>query len=148
MQSLATIKGRKFSLDRTRSDLKCTNGATDENDTAVEILERMTSTLEQIRSSVRSDAALGTNLLQNGEENIGQFLYLEGSEYIMWNTYDVHFYSSFAILMLFPKLELSVQRDFAAAVLIHDPGKMQIMSDGKWVPRKLLGSVPHDIGSQ
>ncbi|TXG53463.1 hypothetical protein EZV62_022632 [Acer yangbiense] len=146
MQSLAAIGGRKFSLVRTRSDLKCINGAADENDTAVEILERMTSTLEQIRTPVMSNAALGNHLLQNGEENIGQFLYLEGSEYIMWNTYDVHFYSSFAILMLFPKLELSVQRDFAAAVLIQDPGKMQIMSDGKWVPRKLLGAVPHDIG--
>ncbi|KAL5845782.1 hypothetical protein ACOSQ3_009306 [Xanthoceras sorbifolium] len=146
MQSLAAIRGRKFSLDKTRSDLKCTNGAGDENDTAIDILGRMTSTLEQIHTPVMSNAALGTRWLQNGEENIGQFLYLEGAEYIMWNTYDVHFYSSFALLMLFPKLELSIQRDFAAAVLIHDPGKMQIMSDAKWVPRKLLGAVPHDIG--
>ncbi|CAH8332020.1 unnamed protein product [Eruca vesicaria subsp. sativa] len=84
--------------------------------------------------------------LQNAEENIGQFIYLEGIEYLMYNTYDVHFYSSFALLILFPKLELSIQRDFAAAVLVRDSNKKEIMSSGEWVPRKLLGSVPHDIG--
>ncbi|XP_020876619.1 non-lysosomal glucosylceramidase isoform X2 [Arabidopsis lyrata subsp. lyrata] len=82
----------------------------------------------------------------NAEEHIGQFIYLEGIEYLMYNTYDVHFYSSFALLSLFPKLELSIQRDFAATVLFQDPTKKQIMSSGEWVPRKLLGSVPHDIG--
>ncbi|RZC51187.1 hypothetical protein C5167_019618 [Papaver somniferum] len=64
----------------------------------------------------------------------------------MWNTYDVHFYSSFALLTLFPKLELSIQRDFAAAVMMHDPGRMKIMDHGQWVQRKVLGAVPHDIG--
>ena len=38
---------------------------------------------------------------------VGQFLYLEGHEYLMYNTYDVHFYASFALLMLFPLIELS-----------------------------------------
>jgi len=42
---------------------------------------------------------------------------MEGMEYNMYNTYDVHF---FALLALFPELELSLQRDFARAVL-HDP---------------------------
>lgn len=102
--------------------------------------------VEQIGSPAKSNSAFGTYLLHEGEENIGQFLYLEGVEYLMWNTYDVHFYSSFALLMLFPKLELSIQRDFAAAVMLHDPERMKIMSDGKWVPRKVLGAVPHDIG--
>ena len=36
----------------------------------------------------------------------------EGHEYLMYNTYDVHFYAGFALLMLFPQLELSMQRDF------------------------------------
>ncbi|KAI3935546.1 hypothetical protein MKW92_024010 [Papaver armeniacum] len=80
------------------------------------------------------------------EENIGQFLYLEGIEYHMWNTYDVHFYSSFALIMLFPKLELSIQRDFAAAVMMHDPERVLILDDGKSAPRKTLGAVPHDLG--
>ncbi|ESR54893.1 hypothetical protein CICLE_v10018742mg [Citrus x clementina] len=146
MQSLATIRERKFSLDTPRSDNKNIFCADDENDTANGILGRMTSTLEQIHTPASSDTALGTRLLENGEENIGQFLYLEGAEYVMYNTYDVHFYSSFALVMLFPKLELSIQRDFAAAVMMHDPGTMKIMSDGKWVARKFLGAVPHDIG--
>jgi non-lysosomal glucosylceramidase len=45
----------------------------------------------------------------------GQFLYLEGHEYLMYNTYDVHFYASFALLQLWPQLELSLQRDFLRA---------------------------------
>ena len=53
----------------------------------------------------------------NGDQaKCGQFLYLEGHEYLMYNTYDVHFYSSFALLMLFPMLELSLQHDFAKTV--------------------------------
>ena len=43
-------------------------------------------------------------------------MYMEGMEYNMYNTYDVHF---FALLALFPELELSLQRDFARARL-HD----------------------------
>uniref|UniRef100_A0A5B7BKN7 Non-lysosomal glucosylceramidase n=3 Tax=Davidia involucrata TaxID=16924 RepID=A0A5B7BKN7_DAVIN len=146
MQSLATIGEKKLSLDRSRSEFKKTIDIAPQNDTAVEILERMTSILEKIHNPVTSNSPFGTSLLQNGEENIGQFLYLEGIEYHMWNTYDVHFYSSFALLMLFPKLELSIQRDFAFAVMMHDPSTMKILSDGKWVPRKVLGAVPHDIG--
>lgn len=34
-----------------------------------------------------------------------------GQEYRMYNTYDVHFYASFALVMLWPKLELSLQYD-------------------------------------
>ncbi|KAL5555108.1 hypothetical protein UlMin_037344 [Ulmus minor] len=144
--SLISIGGRKFSLDRPSLGLSSVVDASNQNDTAIDILERMTSVFEQIHTPMASNSALGTNLLQKGEENIGQFLYLEGVEYQMYNTYDVHFYSSFALVMLFPKLELSVQRDFAAAVMMHDPSKMKLLNDGQWVPRKVLGAVPHDIG--
>lgn len=37
----------------------------------------------------------------------------------MYNTYDVHFYASFALAMLWPMLELSLQQDVAAAVMIE-----------------------------
>lgn len=144
LQSLATIGDRKFSLDGSISRPVNVDGH--QKETAVDILERMTSILEQLHSPLTSNSAFGTYLLQNGEENVGQFLYLEGIEYHMWNTYDVHFYSSFSLLMLFPELELSIQRDFAAAVLSHNPTKMKIMSNGRWVPKKVLGAVPHDIG--
>lgn len=138
--------GSKFSLDRSSLGLKSIVDVSHQNDTATDILGRMITTLEQIHTPVASNSAFGTNLLQKGDENIGQFLYLEGIEYHMWNTYDVHFYSSFALVILFPKLELSVQRDFAAAVMMHDPSKMKLLHDGKWVPRKAFGAVPHDIG--
>ncbi|MED6216593.1 hypothetical protein PIB30_008888 [Stylosanthes scabra] len=137
---------RKFSLDGLISDLESPNKLSPQGDTAINILERFNSIAEQLHTPTASRSANGVNLLQEGEENIGQFLYLEGIEYPMWNTFDVHFYSSFALAMLFPKLELSVQRDFAAAVMMHDPEKMQTLVDGRWVRRKVLGAVPHDIG--
>ncbi|XVF00537.1 hypothetical protein REPUB_Repub04eG0009400 [Reevesia pubescens] len=146
VHSLVSIGGRKFSLDRSLLGLKSIIDVPHQNDTAIDILGRMTSILEQIHTPIASNSAFGTNLLQEGEENIGQFLYLEGIEYHMWNTYDVHFYASFALIMLFPKLQLSIQRDFAAAVMMHDPSKMKLLIDGQLVARKVLGAVPHDIG--
>ncbi|XP_061363547.1 uncharacterized protein LOC133307132 isoform X2 [Gastrolobium bilobum] len=146
VHGLVNIGERKFSLDGFLSDLENNNNVSHHNDTAINILEKFSSVVEQLHTRPASKSAYGVNLLQEGEENIGQFLYLEGVEYQMWNTYDVHFYSSFSLVMLFPKLELSIQRDFAAAVLMHDPGKMKLLHDGQWVSRKVLGAVPHDIG--
>ncbi|KAH7662725.1 Glucosylceramidase protein [Dioscorea alata] len=83
----------------------------------------------------------------SGDENVGKFLYLEGVEYIMWCTYDVHFYASFALLDLFPKIELSIQRDFARAVLYEDRRKVKFLADGRWGIRKVKGAVPHDLGT-
>nr|KAJ0196547.1 hypothetical protein LSAT_V11C700371510 [Lactuca sativa] len=149
VHNLSTINGRQFSVDRSNMDSQSngdTNTTHHQHDTAVNVLERMTSVLEEIHNPTSKISAFGTNLLQKGEENIGQFLYYEGIEYHMCNTYDVHFYASFALIMLFPKLELSLQRDFASAVMMHDPRKMDILSDGVSVPKKALGAVPHDIG--
>ncbi|CAI9260116.1 unnamed protein product [Lactuca saligna] len=149
VHNLSTINGRQFSIDRSNMDSQSngdTNTTHHQHDTAVNVLERMTSVLEEIHNPTSKISAFGTNLLQEGEENIGQFLYYEGIEYHMCNTYDVHFYASFALIMLFPKLELSLQRDFASAVMMHDPRKMDILSDGASVPKKALGAVPHDIG--
>lgn len=145
IQSLATIEERKFSLDISKGDIENLAKMIPGNNTAVNILDRMASVLENLHASISSNSAIGTYFLQ-GEENVGQFLYLEGIEYYMWNTYDVHFYSSFSLVMLFPRLELSIQRDFAAAVMMHDPEKVRILHDGKWASRKVLGAVPHDLG--
>ncbi|KAB2600464.1 non-lysosomal glucosylceramidase [Pyrus ussuriensis x Pyrus communis] len=84
---------------------------------------------------------------QNANEEVGRFLYLEGVEYIMWNTYDVHFYASFALLELFPKIELNIQRDFAKAVLSEDGRKVKFLAEGNWGIRKVRGAVPHDLGT-
>ncbi|KAK1440393.1 hypothetical protein QVD17_06218 [Tagetes erecta] len=146
VHNLSSITVKKFSIDRSNINSPNNGDISHQYDTAVNVLERMTSVLEEIHDPTSKTSAFGTNLLQQGEENIGQFLYYEGMEYHMCNTYDVHFYASFALIMLFPKLELSVQRDFAAAVLMHDPRKMDLLCDGTQVPRKALGAVPHDIG--
>ncbi|CAL9041064.1 unnamed protein product [Musa banksii] len=145
IQSLATIEERKFSLDMSNGDFDNLTEVITRKNTAVNLLDRMASILEKLHAPIASNSAIGTSLLQ-GEENIGRFLYLEGIEYYMWNTYDVHFYSSFSLIMLFPKLELSIQRDFAAAVMMHDPEKVKTLHDGKCSARKVLGAVPHDLG--
>ncbi|XP_021850909.2 uncharacterized protein [Spinacia oleracea] len=79
--------------------------------------------------------------------DVGRFLYLEGVEYVMWCTYDVHFYASFALLDLFPKIELSIQREFAKAVLSEDGRKVRFLAEGNWGIRKVRGAVPHDLGT-
>ncbi|CAM6012230.1 unnamed protein product [Sphagnum balticum] len=110
------------------------------------ILRAMQAAMPENFQTASAGLPSGTALLQEGEENVGQFLYLEGVEYLMWCTYDVHFYASFALLSLFPKLELAIQRDFAAATLAHDGGKMKFLADGHWGIKNVFGSVPHDLG--
>ncbi len=78
--------------------------------------------------------------------SMGHFGYLEGHEYRMVNTYDVHFYSSIALAMLFPKIELSLQRDFAGTVDMSIPQKRRTMLDNALRPRKIRGALPHDLG--
>ncbi|KAL7177370.1 hypothetical protein ACSBR2_030677 [Camellia fascicularis] len=84
---------------------------------------------------------------ENDDDDVGGFLYLEGVEYIMWCTYDVHFYASYALLMLFPKIELSIQRDFAKAVLCEDGRKVKFLAEGNCGIRKVRGAIPHDLGT-
>ncbi|KAF7706599.1 non-lysosomal glucosylceramidase [Silurus meridionalis] len=76
----------------------------------------------------------------------GRFAYLEGQEYRMYNTYDVHFYASFALIMLWPKLALSLQYDIAGSVVQYDPTQRVNLMDGHCSPVKTRNVVPHDIG--
>ncbi|XP_067600089.1 non-lysosomal glucosylceramidase isoform X3 [Pseudorca crassidens] len=76
----------------------------------------------------------------------GRFGYLEGQEYRMYNTYDVHFYASFALVMLWPKLELSLQYDMALATLREDLAQQQYLMSGIIAPVKRRNVVPHDVG--
>jgi non-lysosomal glucosylceramidase len=80
------------------------------------------------------------------DREVGHFAYLESHEYPMYNTYDVHFYASFALVQLWPKLELALQRDMAAATLAEYPDTLNEIYSGKRGRRKLYGCVPHDIG--
>lgn len=93
------------------------------------------------------NASQHKRLMQTQDDDVGRFLYLEGVEYIMWCTYDVHFYASFALLDLFPKIELSIQREFAKAVLCEDGRKVRFLAEGNCGIRKVRGAVPHDLGT-
>lgn len=81
------------------------------------------------------------------EPEIGHFGYLESHDYRMINTYDVHFYASFALARLFPELELSLQRDFANAIFMEQPEQVRFFFSGMRGVRKVRGAVPHDLGS-
>ncbi|GJN39870.1 hypothetical protein PR202_gb29018 [Eleusine coracana subsp. coracana] len=142
-----TTSTEPFSLDTS-----VVVGATATSSAVDAVLRAMSTTLSEHHHHL-STAAFGTSLLldpdnNNNNNNIGQFLYSEGAEYNMYNTYDVHFYASFALLTLFPHLELALQRDFARAVLIHDPRLRRTLDSTTTatVQRKVLGAVPHDMG--
>ena len=97
--------------------------------------------------------------LKNGEEgegekdwskNIGHWLYLEGQEYYMYNTADVHFYSSASLAMNWPLVERSIQLDYATSVLQEDPQMRSQVGVHRWgspAMRKPYGLIPHDLGS-
>ncbi|CAF89164.1 unnamed protein product, partial [Tetraodon nigroviridis] len=72
--------------------------------------------------------------------------FFPGQEYRMYNTYDVHYYASFALIMLWPKLALSLQYDIAGSVVQQDPTERLYLMNGRCSPVKTKGVVPHDIG--
>lgn len=64
----------------------------------------------------------------------------------MYNTYDVHFYASFALADLWPKLQLTIQYEFLDAISTVDSSLRWFLYDGHCGRRKLLNCVPHDVG--
>lgn len=64
----------------------------------------------------------------------------------MYNTYDVHFYASFALAQLWPNLQASLQYDIRDAIQIEDSSLRTTFYDGTKSIRKAKGFVPHDIG--
>jgi non-lysosomal glucosylceramidase len=79
-------------------------------------------------------------------QNYGKFAYLEGHEYRMYNTYDVHFYASYALLKLWPKLQLSLQYFISKTIGIEDDKKCKFLYKGDVNNQKSRDTVPHDIG--
>ncbi|XP_046562638.1 non-lysosomal glucosylceramidase-like [Haliotis rubra] len=75
-----------------------------------------------------------------------KFLYLEGHEYRMFNTYDVHHYASFAFIQLWPKIQLSLQYDIAQSVMSEDRTRVKYYTSGNKGQLKTLHTVPHDVG--
>ena len=76
----------------------------------------------------------------------GRFAYLEGHEYRMYNTYDVHFYASFALLKLWPKIQLSLQYDFAETIEKVNDINVDFLMNGKTGLKKSSSCIPHDVG--
>ncbi|XP_028773528.1 non-lysosomal glucosylceramidase [Neltuma alba] len=121
-----------------QDETHCEDGSDDNESVAPPRRENPTGTLQTL-------TMMGQQYGDN--DDVGRFLYLEGVEYIMWCTYDVHFYASFALLELFPKIELNIQREFAKAVLCEDGRKVKYLAEGNWGIRKVRGAVPHDLGT-
>ncbi|KAF8394139.1 hypothetical protein HHK36_020345 [Tetracentron sinense] len=119
---------------------KTHTGSLCKDESVVTVLQEKRNCYQSVQSSTLCDLPI------DGDD-VGRFLYLEGVEYIMWCTYDVHFYASFALLVLFPKIELNIQRDFAKAVLTEDEREVKFLAEGKWGIRKVRGAVPHDLGT-
>lgn len=76
----------------------------------------------------------------------GYFAYLEGHEYRMYNTYDVHFYASFTLAMLWPKLQACIQYKFRDSIDNSLNITRKHLCNGINSLRKYKYSVPHDLG--
>ena len=76
----------------------------------------------------------------------GHFALLECIDYPFYDTVDVDFYASFALLALYPELELRGIRDLLAAIPHDDPEIVTIEASGLTAPRKVGWTVPHDVG--
>ncbi|MCW5849255.1 MAG: hypothetical protein KIT87_04165 [Anaerolineae bacterium] len=77
---------------------------------------------------------------------VGHFAFMECFDYPFYNTFDVNFYASYALALLWPELEQSIIRDFAATVPQSDPTLRTVEWSKKPAPRKTTGALPHDVG--
>lgn len=75
-----------------------------------------------------------------------QFTYLECYDYPFYGTLDVAFYSSWALLELWPRLERLELSLFVPTVAQEDLTEVAILATGATAPRKLAGALPHDLG--
>jgi non-lysosomal glucosylceramidase len=78
--------------------------------------------------------------------DVGRFALLECADYPFYDTVDVDFYASFALLALYPELEQRGIRDLLATIPIEDPDEVTIEATGLRAARKAAGTVPHDVG--
>ena len=78
---------------------------------------------------------------------LGHFAVLECYDYPFYNTLDVNFYASWALLLLWPELDVGVVRDFAATVDLDDTEIVTVGLRGDLAPRKRRGAMPHDLGA-
>jgi non-lysosomal glucosylceramidase len=76
----------------------------------------------------------------------GRFALMECYDYPFYDSVDVDFYASAAILELYPDLERRGIRDLLDSVAVDDPTPIVIEATGRPGVRKVAGLVPHDQG--
>ncbi|OKH17076.1 GH116 family glycosyl hydrolase [[Limnothrix rosea] IAM M-220] len=87
------------------------------------------------------------------DDPVGQFGILECLEYRWYESLDVRMYGSFALAMLWPKLDKSILEAFARAIPSSDDtqraiGYNKLMGyENFMAPRKRAGATPHDLGA-
>ena len=78
---------------------------------------------------------------------VGQFAVLECLDYRWYESLDVRLYGSFALLMLWPKLDLAVLRAYARAIPKSDRTLRTIGYNQASALRKVAHATPHDLGA-
>jgi non-lysosomal glucosylceramidase len=76
----------------------------------------------------------------------GDLAILECYDYPFYDTLDVHFYAAFALTALWPHLQVSISRAYAATVTAVDGARVTIEATGETALRKMAGALPHDLG--
>ncbi len=78
---------------------------------------------------------------------VGQFGILECLDYRWYESLDVRLYGSFALMMLFPRLDKAVLEAFAQAIPTSDDTPRIIGYNQATAIRKAKGATPHDLGA-
>ena len=88
----------------------------------------------------------GTAWVIGDDEEEEHFGTLECVDYPFFETLDVRYYSSFALLELWPRLEQVVMRDVVCALGQQDSSKVVFDWEGHESVRKVRNAAPHDLG--
>jgi non-lysosomal glucosylceramidase len=94
--------------------------------------------------SAWEDGRMGEPSPPEGE---GRFAFLECFDYPFYNTHDVLFYASWALLLLWPELERRSIRSLIESLPVADPREVQIQATGERGVRKEAWMAPHDLGA-
>ncbi|MGC1246589.1 MAG: GH116 family glycosyl hydrolase [Spirulinaceae cyanobacterium] len=78
---------------------------------------------------------------------VGQFGVLECLDYRWYESLDVRLYGSFALLLLWPRLDKAVLEAFARAIPTGDDTPRIVGYNQAKAIRKAVGATPHDLGA-
>ncbi|KJH71576.1 GH116 family glycosyl hydrolase [Aliterella atlantica] len=95
------------------------------------------------------DLTSGGTLWSAADERdpIGQFAVLECIDYRWYESLDVRLYGSFALLMLWSKLDKSILRAYARSISTSDRTLREIGYNKATGLRKVANATPHDLGA-